>query len=219
VNPDRRWAVGLAGGAAAAVIALLVAVGTSGGGDGGGGEAASTTTTATAAAPSVDGSELSTASAEDLEQLVAEHPDVVAMRLALVERYLRDSDLEPARAQAEQAAVRAQTIDDRATALRYLGWTTALLGDPTEGEGLIVQSLGLVPDDRDSLYYLGRVRFELLHRPDLAVTPLEHLAAMDMDDDQRRLVNQLLDDVRLAAAAADVPTSAPPSTPTTTNVG
>ena len=42
------------------------------------------------------------------------------------------------------------------------GWTTALLGDPEQGEGLLVQSLALDPSNRDGLYYLGRVRFELL---------------------------------------------------------
>jgi tetratricopeptide (TPR) repeat protein len=192
MTSDRRWAIGLAGGAVAAVVALLVALGA--GSDGG--DAASTPTTPTTR-------DLTSVPDDELERVVAEHPGVVAMRLALVERYLREGELESAQRHAEEAAVRATEIPDRARALRYLGWTTALLGEAETGEGLLVQSLALEPSDPDSLYFLGRVRFELLHRPDLAIEPLEQLDGIDMDDDQRALVDQLLNEVRVSLAAED----------------
>ena len=97
--------------------------------------------------------------------------------------------------------MRAEVVEERARALRYLGWTTALLGEPETGEGLLVQSLGLEPSDPDGLYFLGRVRYELLGRPDLALEPLEQLEGRAMDDDQRRLVDDLLAEVRIALAA------------------
>lgn len=194
MNADRRWAFGLAGGAAAAVAVLLVVV--SGGADDDGGvqPAAATSTTR----------DLSSVPDDELERVVAEHPGVVAMRLALVERYLRAGELESARRHAEEAAVRAQVVDDRARALRYLGWTTALLGEPEQGEGLLVQSLALDPRDPDALYFLGRVRFELLGRPDLALEPLEQLDGIAMTADQRRLIDDLLARVRVSLAAAEV---------------
>jgi hypothetical protein len=186
---DHRVVWGFASGAVIAVVALALVL--TGRDDGAGSSDPSSAATST----TID---LSSVPDDELERVVAEHPNVVPMRLRLVERYLRANELENAQRHAEEAAVRAETVEDRARALRYLGWTTALLGAPEQGEGLLVQSLGLDPTDRDSLYYLGRVRFELLDRPDLAVTPLEELASMDMDADQRRLVETLLAEVRVA---------------------
>ncbi len=192
-NPDRRWALGLAGGAVAAVVALLVVVGS--GSDGGDNGTAATTPTT---------QDLTAVPDDELEQVVAEHPGVVPMRLALVERYLRAGELESAQRHAEEAAVRAEEVGDRARALRYLGWTTALLGEAVTGEGLLVQSLALDPSDPDGLYFLGRVRFELLDRADLALGPLEELEGVDMDPAQRRLVDDLLAEVRVTLAAGDL---------------
>ena len=191
MTSDRRWALGLAGGAALAVVVLL-AVGT--GDDEDDAPAAATTSTTT---------DLSSVPDDELERVVAEHPGVVPMRLALVERYLRDGQLEEAQRHAEEAAVRAAEIADRARALRYLGWTTALLGEPETGEGLLVQSLALGPADPDGLYFLGRVRFELLDRPDLALEPLEQLQNIEMSDEQRQLVDELLNEVRVSLAAQE----------------
>lgn len=197
VSSDRRVVWGLAGGAVVAAVALLFALGSSDGSDDAGPATTSTTV------------DLSSVPNEELERVVAEHPNVVPMRLALVERYLRGNELENAQRHAEEAAVRAETVDDRARALRYLGWTTALLGDPEQGEGILVQSLALEPSDRDALYFLGRVRFELLGRPDLALEPLEQLAALDMDDEQRQLVETLLAEVRVAIGSSATTATTP----------
>ena len=175
-------------------MALLLASGTGSGDDDGGAVAPTTSTTR----------DLSSVPDDELERVVAEHPGVVPMRLALVERYLREGQLEEAQRHAEEAAVRAEAIDDRARAVRYLGWTTALLGEAETGEGLLVQSLALDPSDPDGLYFLGRVRFELLDRPDLALEPLEQLDGVEMNADQRRLVDDLLAEVRVSLAAANV---------------
>lgn len=194
MTSDRRWAVGLAGGAVAAAVLLLVVLG--------GGDDDADDRVGTAAAATSTTRDLSSVPDDELERIVAEHPGVVDMRLALVERYLRDNQLEAAQQHAEQAAVRAEDVEDRARALRYLGWTTALLGEAVIGEGLIVQSLAHDPDDPDALYFLARVRFELLDRPDLALEPLEQLEGLDMEPEQRELITRLLNEVRIALAAA-----------------
>jgi hypothetical protein len=189
-----RWLVGALAGTAVVALAVLLAV--LGGGAGGDGDAAGTdpdTPTTTV--------DLSSVPNEELERVVAENPDIVPMRLRLVERYLRGNELASAQLHAEQAVVRATTIEDRARAQRYLGWTTALLGDPEQGEGLLVQSLALDPSNRDGLYFLARVRFELLEDPAGALEPLEILLATDMDDEQRTLMEALHADVQEALAA------------------
>jgi tetratricopeptide (TPR) repeat protein len=201
-SSDRRLTIGLALAAAAAVVALLLA-GAAGGDDADDAAAVATPTTR----------DLSTVTDEEMEAVVAENPEVVGMRLALVERYLRQGELADAQRHAEQAAVRAETVDDRARALRYLGWTTALLGEPEQGEGLLVQSLALDPSDPDSLYFLGRVRFDLMGRADLAVRPLEELEGIDMTDEQRRLIDELLARVRVSLGVASESST---STSTTT---
>jgi cytochrome c-type biogenesis protein CcmH/NrfG len=196
---DRRLVGVLAGTAVAALVVLLAVLG---GRPGDGGDAAGTdpdTPTTTV--------DLSSVPNEELERVVAENPDIVPMRLRLVERYLRGNELANAQLHAEQALVRATTIEDRARAQRYLGWTTALLGDPEQGEGLIVQSLALDPSNRDGLYFLARVRFELLEDPAGALEPLEILLATDMDDEQRILIETLHADVQAATAATTTTTT------------
>lgn len=202
---DRRLVATLAG-VAVVVVAVLLAVVLSG--DGGGDDAAGGGPGAGATTTTVD---LSSVPNEELERVVAENPDIVPMRLRLVERYLRGNELANARLHAEEAAVRATSIDDRARALRYLGWTTALLGEPEQGEGIIVESLALDPSNRDSLYFLARVRFELLDDPAGALQPLEILAEREMDDEQRGLIDTLLAEVQVALAASeDAPTTTTP---------
>jgi len=159
--------------------------------------------------------DLATVTDEELADVVEANPAVIPMRLALVERYLRGGELEAAQDQAEEAAVRATGEADRARALRYLGWTTALLGRPQQGELLVIESLALEPANPNSLYFLGRIRFELLGDPAGALEPLEQLAALDAEsagDEQAALVDQVLADVR-AALADGAPTTtvvAPP---------
>ena len=191
---DRRLVITLA---ITAVVAVAVLLAVLGGGSDDGEEAAADPDTPTT---TVD---LSSVPNEELERVVAENPDIVPMRLRLVERYLRANELANAQLHAEEAVVRATTIEDRARAQRYLGWTTALLGDPEQGEGLIVQSLALDPSNRDGLYFLARVRFELLDDPDGALEPLEILVAMDMDDEQRSLIETLRAEVQVAVAASE----------------
>jgi cytochrome c-type biogenesis protein CcmH/NrfG len=182
-------------------------------------DAARTATTATTSAtdgtatPSTtqDGRDLSQVTNAEMEAIVAANPDVVPMRLALVERYLHAADgeqdvnarrtqLEHARAQASEAAARATVTADQAKALRYLGWTTALLTDPAAGASLLEQSLAKEPGNPDALWFLATVRFDQQKDAAAAKPLLEQLLQTPIDATQRTAVQAKLDKVNAALA-------------------
>lgn len=123
-------------------------------------------TDAVAGTPTRD---LSTVSNEEMEEVIAANPTVVPMRLALVERYLDAGELQKAHDHAEAALAQDPGTDDEARSLRYLEWTTALLGEPADGADLVQQSLDLVPENLDSLWFLANIRLEGLGDPAGAV--------------------------------------------------
>ncbi len=146
--------------------------------------------------------DLSQVTNEEMEAVIAANPDIVPMRLALVERYLHAGDLEPAHDHAAEAADRASGTADTARALRYLGWTTALLGDPGEGEDLLERSLTLEPGNLDGLWFLANVRYSGLDCPADAAPLLEEILASGVPDEtQRALVEAKLEEVEEAEAA------------------
>jgi len=195
---DRRVVWGMAAGAVAVVVALAVAFG-----------AAGDDTEEGSAAPSTTGTTIDLASVtnDELEQVVNENPEVVPMRLRLVERLIVDGEFDRAQVHAEEAAVRSTTLSDRSRALTWLGLTTAILGDPEQGEGLLVQSLALDPTNRESLYNLARVRFEYLD-PAEAIGPLEQLLSLpDLTDEQRALFEDMRAQAQAAAGIAALTTT------------
>jgi hypothetical protein len=84
---------------------------------------------------------------------------------------------------------------------------------PATGEGLVIQSLGLDPSNPDSLYFLGRIRFELEDDAAGALVPLEELEQIDMSDEQRALIDELLARVRAAVGTAAATTTATTTAP------
>ncbi|MEY2407019.1 MAG: hypothetical protein QOG39_1935 [Acidimicrobiaceae bacterium] len=163
------------------------------------------TSGATSSAPPAttqDGRNLSQVSNAEMEAVIAANPDVVPMRLALVDRYLQAADSEPtvdaARAQlqsarfhAGEAAARATTTTDHAHALRDLGWSTARLDDPSAGAKLLEQSLAEEPDNPDGVWFLANVRFSGLHDPAGAAPLLAKLLTGSLVDSQRQAITQL----------------------------
>lgn len=203
---DRTLVAAIAGIALmlAAIVGLLVVV--NGHEASGGGTSAPAAVTPTT---TQTGRELSQVSNEEMETVVAANPDVVPMRLALVERYLtaadgeqtaegRASQLERARFHAGEAAARATVVADQARSLRYLGWTTAVLTDPANGAGLLEQSLEKEPGNPDALWFLATVRFQKLNDAAGAKPLLEQLLTSPIEDAQRQAVQNLLDQVNTA---------------------
>ena len=168
---------------------------------------------ATTPSTTQDGRDLSQISNEEMESVIASNPDVVPMRLALVERYLKAADdettadgqraqLDRAHFHAGEAAARATNDADAARALRYLGWTTALLTDPTKGAGLVEQSLEKEPGNPDGLWFLASIKFSKLNDAAGARPLLEQLLATPIDDTQRQSVQSLLDKVNATLSSS-----------------
>lgn len=167
-----------------------------------------------------DGRDLSQVSNDEMEAVIAANPNVVPMRLALVERYLSAADkettvdakraqLQKAQFHAGEAAARATTTADQARALRYLGWTTALLTDPAKGAQLLQESLDMEPANPDALWFLATVKFEKLNDPAGAKPLLEQLLTTlsPQDDSQRQTVQSLLDKVNTALSSGSLGSS------------
>jgi cytochrome c-type biogenesis protein CcmH/NrfG len=156
-----------------------------------------------------DGRDLSQISNDELEAAVAANPDVVAMRLALVERYLTAADgehddaarvqqLDKAKFHAGEAAARATTPEDQARSLRYLGWTTAMTTDPAQGAAFLEQSLEQDPSNPDTLWFLAVVRFERLGDAASALPLLQQLQSLATTDTQRQAVQSELTKINAA---------------------
>lgn len=141
----------------------------------------------------------STVSDDELEQVVEENPQIVPMRLALVERLLEAGEIE----RAHQHTAIAVDLDappaEHQRALKFHGWTTALLGNPQAGADLLESSLLLAPEDRDAKWFLANVRLHGLDQTDAAIGILQELLDSPMDDEQRVLVEQKLNEAEAAA--------------------
>lgn len=195
VPGDRRRS--LVGSAVVIAVAVGVALGVT----------ASTRTTSsgsdsTAPVPEADtqqgaSRDLSQVTNEEMEQVIAQNPAIVPMRLALVERYLRAGELTKAKQHAKQALDRSSNPADKQRSLKYLGWATASLGEPAAGARLLEESLALAPEDLDAKWFLAQVRLEGLRDAPGAVALLESmLADQALPADKRSVVQAKLDQAR-----------------------
>ncbi len=139
--------------------------------------------------------DLSTVSNQEMEDVIASNPDIVPMRLALIERYLQAGDATKAHDHAQQAFDRATSTADKARAERYLGWSASLLGDPAGGATLLADSLVLEPANPDALWFLAIVRYRGLNTPAEAVPLLQQLLDQDIPDAQRTIVTDKLAEI------------------------
>jgi tetratricopeptide (TPR) repeat protein len=140
------------------------------------------------------GRDLATVSNEEMEAVIEQNPSITAMRLALIERYLRDGDLEKAKEHSEIALENDPSPEDRQEALKYLGWTTALLGEPEEGATLLDEALLLDPVDQDARWFLANVKLSQLDDAEGAAALLRELLEEEMTDTQREAVEAKLAD-------------------------
>ena len=121
------------------------------------------------------------------------------MRLSLIERYLREGNLEKAKEHAQLALDNDPSAADREQALKYLGWTTAALGDPHGGADLLNQSIALDPTDLDAKWFLANVELTQLDDPSAAATLLREILAQPISDTQRTSVEAKLKEAEQAS--------------------
>ena len=108
------------------------------------------------------GRDLSTVTDDEMEAVIKQNPSITPMRLALIERYLKEGNLEKAKEHAQLALDNNPSESDRGKALKYLGWTTAALGDPQTGADLLNQSIAIDPSDLDAKWFLANVELTQL---------------------------------------------------------
>lgn len=118
---------------------------------------------------SAGGVDLSTVTNEQMEAVVAQNPDVVAMRLALARRYLEEGEFSAALGHYMYVLER----EDNAEALMYVGWMTFVSGDATTGAALIERSLQVAPDEPVAQWFLANVYLYGLEDPAAAIPLLE----------------------------------------------
>ncbi|HMK11302.1 MAG TPA: hypothetical protein VK461_06960 [Acidimicrobiales bacterium] len=145
------------------------------------------------------GRDLSTVSDDEMEAVMAQNPSITPMRLALIERYLKEGNLEKAKQHAQLALDNNPSAADREQALKYLGWTTAALGDPQTGAGLLKQSITLDPTDLDAKWFLANVELTQLDDAAGATALLKDILAQPISDAQRQSVEAKLNEAEAAA--------------------
>lgn len=179
--------------------------------------AASSSGTMVASAPTTR--DLSTVTNEEMEKVIAANPTVTPMRLALVERYLRDGNIEKAHEHSQIALDNNPAPGDRERALKYLGWTTFLMGDAAKGADLLNQALGLDTTDLDAMWFLGNVQLSGLGQPAAAVTLFQKIVATpDITGQQRAQVQRRLDEAQTEVRTG-VTSTIPPGSAVQTTTG
>ncbi len=192
-SPRRRLMVGVAGGLGVATVALLVILGAAERGRRVG-DAAPPTSLGEVAA----GKPLAEVTNDEMETVIAQNPTVIGMRLALVERYLRDGDIDNAYRHTTVAVDLPATDQEYEHALRLHGWVTALHGAPASGAEYLRAALALSPDDRDAVWFLANVEWHGLGDAEAAEELLDRLLAGEVSDEQRTQIDALAAEIEAA---------------------
>jgi tetratricopeptide (TPR) repeat protein len=123
------------------------------------------------------GVDLDNVTNEQMEEVVAQNPDIAPMRLALADRYFADGDFSKA---LNHYMYVLDTLDVQdASALANVGWMTHLSGASEVGVSFVERSLELQPDAGIAFWYLANIRFYGLGDAAGAVEPLQRLLEYD----------------------------------------
>lgn len=144
----------------------------------------------------IDGRDLSEVSTQEMEEVVAEFPQVVGMRLALAGRYFDQGDFSAALP--HYLAVLEQNPDEP-EANANVGWMT-FLSDPAQSEtaaAFLERSLAAAPGYGQATFYLANVRlYGLDDRAGAEALLTELAAADDLPADVRSTVEDMLVEAR-----------------------
>lgn len=136
-----------------------------------------------------EGVDLSAVSNEQMEEVVAENPEVLGMRLALARRYFDAADFNNALPHYMFVLEREQHPE----ALANVGWMTHLSDRPDVAIVYVERALELQPDFPQALWFYANILIALDRSGD-AVAPLRSVLTYDgLPDDVRSAAQTLLD--------------------------
>jgi thioredoxin-like negative regulator of GroEL len=138
------------------------------------------------------GRDLDSVSLDEMEAVVAQNPDIPAMRVALADRYVEAGDYSRA---LEHYMVVLDQEPENATALARVGWLTFLSGEIELAEPFIVRAIAIEPDFPQAYWYLANVRIQM-DDPQGAIEPLERLLAYELPADVRSQAEAMLAEAR-----------------------
>lgn len=136
--------------------------------------------------------DLDSVTAEQMEAVVAQNPDIPGMRIALANRYLEEGSLEGALFHYEIAL---EQEPDEPSTVAWVGWLTFLLGDPEGAEPYVVRAIELEPDYPQAYWFLANIRYE---SGDLegTIVPLEKLLTYELPEEIQTEVQAMLTEAR-----------------------
>jgi len=136
--------------------------------------------------------DLDSVTAEQMEVVVAQNPDIPGMRIALANRYLEEGSLEGALFHYEIAL---EQEPDEPSTVAWVGWLTFLLGDPASGEPYVVRAIELEPDYPQAYWFLANIRYESGNLEG-TIVPLEKLLTYELPEEIQTEVQAMLTEAR-----------------------
>jgi tetratricopeptide (TPR) repeat protein len=134
------------------------------------------------------GVDLSSITDEQMEEVVAQNPDVIGMRLALARRYFEAGEFDKALDHYFAILDREQNAE----ALANVGWMTYLSGRPDIAVGYLEAALQRRPDYLPAKWFLANVYVTLGRSDDARVLLVELAASDDVPKEIKDGVGQLL---------------------------
>ena len=136
--------------------------------------------------------DLDSVTAEQMEVVVAQNPDIPGMRIALANRYLEEGNLEGALYHYEIAL---EQEPDEPSTVAWVGWLTFLLGDPATAEPYVVRAIELEPDYPQAYWFLANIRYESGNL-DGTIVPIEKLLTYELPEEVREEAVAMLAEAR-----------------------
>lgn len=139
------------------------------------------------------GVDLDAVSNEEMEEVVAENPDVTGMRLALADRYFVAGEFDRA---VDHYLIVLEQDPGNVVALGAVGWMTHLSGRSDIGLSYVERALATDPDYAQGYWYLANITADGLDDPAGAVAPLRTLLDFNgLPDEIRTAAEEMLDEV------------------------
>ena len=150
-----------------------------------------------AAGGGVDVARTDTAGIDELEEIVASHPDSPGMALALADAYFEQGDFSSALGHYLDVLEKQPAPLEEGRALGRIGWMAYLTGQVDASSSYLTASLESDPGNAENKLYLAMVRYEGQGDAAGAIPLLEDvLEVPNLPDPMRGVVQGVLDEAR-----------------------